>query len=59
MEVLTISITVVLLAAIIAKVVLSHRNFRAEEYSYTVTPRKIQTKTKVNTAAKPAKVANL
>ena len=43
MEVLTVSITVILLAAIIARVVLSHRDFRAEEYSYTVTPRKIQT----------------
>ena len=43
MEVLTVSITVILLAAIIARVILSHRDFRAEEYSYTVTPRKIQT----------------
>ena len=36
-------ITVVLLAAIIARVVLNHRDYRAEELSYTVTPRKIQT----------------
>ena len=43
MEVLTISITVVLLAAIIARVVLNHRDYRAEELSYTVTPRKVQT----------------
>ena len=36
MEVLTISITVVLLAVIIARVALDHRDYRVEEFNYTM-----------------------
>ena len=36
MEVLIISVTIILLAAIIAKVVLNHRDYRVEEFQYTM-----------------------
>ena len=36
MDILIISVTVILLAAIIAKVVLNHRDYRVEEFQYTM-----------------------
>ena len=36
MDILVISVTVIILAAIIAKVVLNHRDYRDEEFQYTM-----------------------
>ena len=36
MAILVISITIIILAAIIAKVVLNHRDYRNEEFQYTM-----------------------
>ena len=36
MDILVISVTVIILAAIIAKVVLNHRDYRVEEFQYTM-----------------------
>ena len=36
MDTLVISVTIIILAAIIAKVVLNHRDYRDEEFQYTM-----------------------